>query len=551
MAYLGEFQAVSIAADADKLDGKDSTAFVQGTDIGTTVEAHNTNLQGHIAIVAGNPHGTTAVQVGADPTGTATAAIASHIAAPDPHTQYTTTAEAAAAAPVQTVAGKTGLVSLDKTDVGLSNVTNDSQVKRSEMGVADGVATLDGNGKVNSAQLPAYVDDVLEYANLAAFPVTGTSGIVYVAADTNVTYRWSGSAYVVIGSDLALGETSSTAYRGDRGKTAYDHSQTAHAPSDAEANVNADWNASSGDAQILNKPTLGLMAFDNDVVVDGKQYVRKDRAWSEVVIPEGGVVAEVKSTTFTAVKNHRYVCDTTSAAFTATLPATPAVGDYIEFLDSNGTWNPNNLTLGRNGSLINGAAEDFVCDTDNVQISLTYVSAAYGWAVKIGTSILVAAPHTTVSHSDWPADVSMTEVGYLDGVTSAIQTQLNALPKLNVQQVWTKPQRPSLSTETAPSSNTVTWDLTSDQVFRINLNANVTTFNLTGTLSALAGYQYQCVVRFNGGSTMTWNANMKFEGGTTPTLTGTSGKVDIFNFVVSSVDGTNYYLLCTGLAQNL
>jgi hypothetical protein len=63
---------------------------------------------------------------------------------------------------------------------------------------------------------------------------------------------------------LALGETSATAYRGDRGKIAYDHSQVAHAPSTAEQNVNADWNAVSGDAQILNKPTIPAAQVQTD-----------------------------------------------------------------------------------------------------------------------------------------------------------------------------------------------------------------------------------------------------------------------------------------------
>ena len=83
-------------------------------------------------------------------------------------------------------------------------------------------------GVVPSSQLPSYVDDVLEYANLAGFPATGEPGKIYVTLDTNRTYRWSGSAYVEISTSLALGETSSTAYRGDRGKTAYDHSQITH-----------------------------------------------------------------------------------------------------------------------------------------------------------------------------------------------------------------------------------------------------------------------------------------------------------------------------------
>lgn len=92
-------------------------------------------------------------------------------------------------------------------------------------GAANGLASLESDGKVPAGQLPSYVDDVLEYANLAALPVTGSSGVIYVTADTNITYRWSGTGYVEISASLALGETSSTAYRGDRGKTAYDHSQ--------------------------------------------------------------------------------------------------------------------------------------------------------------------------------------------------------------------------------------------------------------------------------------------------------------------------------------
>lgn len=92
-------------------------------------------------------------------------------------------------------------------------------------GAVNGLAELDGSGKVPSGQLPSYVDDVEEYANLASFPVTGESGKIYIALNTNLTYRWGGSTYVEISPSLALGETIDSAYRGDRGKIAYDHSQ--------------------------------------------------------------------------------------------------------------------------------------------------------------------------------------------------------------------------------------------------------------------------------------------------------------------------------------
>lgn len=120
------------------------------------------------------------------------------------------------------IGNKSNPHAVTKSQVGLGNVTNDAQVKRSEMGVSSGVATLDTTGKVPSSQLPSYVDDVLEYTNKAGFPTTGESGKIYIDKATNITYRWSGTAYVEISPSLALGETSSTAYSGDKGKSTTD-----------------------------------------------------------------------------------------------------------------------------------------------------------------------------------------------------------------------------------------------------------------------------------------------------------------------------------------
>lgn len=122
---------------------------------------------------------------------------------------------AAPAGGVSSVNSKTGAVVLSATDVGAIATT--------AKGAASGVAELDSNGKVPTAQLPSYVDDVVEAASFSALPATGETGKIYVTLDDNKTYRWGGSAYVEISASLALGETSSTAYAGDKGKTAYDH----------------------------------------------------------------------------------------------------------------------------------------------------------------------------------------------------------------------------------------------------------------------------------------------------------------------------------------
>lgn len=89
-------------------------------------------------------------------------------------------------------------------------------------GKANGLASLDDSGKVPSTQLPSYVDDVLEFTQLNQLPKPGESGKIYVVTSTNLQYRWSGSNYVEISKSLALGETSSTAYPGDKGKATTD-----------------------------------------------------------------------------------------------------------------------------------------------------------------------------------------------------------------------------------------------------------------------------------------------------------------------------------------
>jgi len=188
---------------------------------------------------------------------------------------YYTNARASAAAPVQSVAGRIGTVSLTKSDVGLGNVDNTSDANKpvssatqtaldlkapindpTFTGTVGGVTksmvglgnvdntsdaskpvstamqtALDGkassvhnhvigdvtglqtaldnkqdggnyatlvNGTVPSSQLPSYVDDVIEATNLAALPISGETGKIYVTLDSNKVYRWSGSSYVEI-----------------------------------------------------------------------------------------------------------------------------------------------------------------------------------------------------------------------------------------------------------------------------------------------------------------------------------------------------------------
>lgn len=117
-----------------------------------------------------------------------------------------TSGNAATATALQTVRTINGVDFDGTADIVINAVDSTARIAESEKGVANGVATLDANGLVPAAQLPSYVDDILEFANLAAFPATGESAKIYVAADTNSTYRWTGTQYINIPSGVGLAD---------------------------------------------------------------------------------------------------------------------------------------------------------------------------------------------------------------------------------------------------------------------------------------------------------------------------------------------------------
>jgi len=187
-------------------------------------------------------------------------------------------------------------------------------------GAANGVAELDATGKVPASQLPSYVDDVLEYDNQAGFPTTGETGKIYIAKDTNKTYRWSGSDYVEISASLALGTTSSTAFRGDYGQIAYTHSQSAHAPSDAQKNSDIT------KAEIEAKLTGTITTHSHTVTKED--------------VGLGNVTNESKATMFTSPTFTGTPQTTTAAKGTnttqiaSTAYVMTALGDYVKTTDT-------------------------------------------------------------------------------------------------------------------------------------------------------------------------------------------------------------------------
>jgi hypothetical protein len=155
----------------------------------------------------------------------------------------------------------------NQTTTDLSNLTNvvANKVDSSLVGANNGIATLDEAGKVPSSQLPSFVDDVLEYANLAGFPVSGETGKIYVAIDTGLTYRWSGTIYVEISQSLALGNTSATAFRGDLGAEAYNwgnHALAGYLTAEADTLDSVATRGNTTNSATINFATTNEVAFN-------------------------------------------------------------------------------------------------------------------------------------------------------------------------------------------------------------------------------------------------------------------------------------------------
>lgn len=197
-----------------------------------------------------------------------------------------------------------------------------SYIPTSEKGSNNGVAELNATGLVPSSQLPSFVDDVLEYASLSAFPGTGESSKIYVARDTNKTYRWGGSSYTEISQGVVLGETSATAYRGDRGKTAYDHSQNSsiHLSSSQKTDLTDGGNSSahyhSSDrawSNITGKPSSFIPASHGN------------EAHSSTFITSSGVTKEVLDGNSDVEDSTAGLSDTDDK-----LPTSSAVKNYVD-----------------------------------------------------------------------------------------------------------------------------------------------------------------------------------------------------------------------------
>lgn len=309
-------------------------------------------------------------------------------------------------------------------------------------GAANGYASLDAGGKVPTAQLPAYVDDVLEFSNLVSFPGTGEEGKIYVALDTNKTYRWGGSSYTYITSgavDSVAGKTGVvTLVKGDVGLGNVDNTaDTAKPVSTAQQTaLNAKENTIAvgstaqyyrGDKswQTLDKTAVGLSSADNtsdankpvstaqQTAINGRQPLDADLTAIAALVGTSGLLRKTAADTW-SLDTAAYVTSSGVTAVSGTAPivssggVTPAISisaattsaagsmsaadkTKLDGIASGATANTGTVTsVGGTGAVSGLTLTGAVTTTGNLTLGGTLAVTPTNFASQAANAVLIA-----------------------------------------------------------------------------------------------------------------------------------------------------------------
>lgn len=210
---------------------------------------------------------------------------------------------------------------LATTNTSLSNLSTDYNTFKNSKGSPNGIAPLDNFGLIPSSYLPSYVDDIEVFPSFVELPANGVPDRIYVTADTNLTYRYTGEGYVEISKSIGLGETSSTAYAGDKGKkNADDIIQLKTDLGTAKQNITnlTETSEKSVIAPNTDKYAMGALAR----FATGPKYIQKATATGSNIQPmyisEYGVPTVCDHTIEASVPANAKFTDTTYSPATST-----------------------------------------------------------------------------------------------------------------------------------------------------------------------------------------------------------------------------------------
>ena len=256
----------------------------------------------------------------------------------------------------------------------------------------------------------------------------------------------------------------------------------------------------------------------------------------------------VVTTTYTAENGDGILADTSSSAWTLTLPATPSVGDVIGISDSNSTFDTNNLTVANNSSKIHGVAESLVVDLKDASFLLVYTGSTTGWKLdtylEVGDNVSTKATSTELNtgtdDDKYATALALADSKYFKNDETETLTNktlggdLDANNK-NIKSAKTIGFNSEYDNGSKTASTTISFSAAQKQ--KITLTENTLTLTLSTTDLKVGNYLLKIV---NGGlATLTWaseSGSIYWAGGTKPELTSSGTDLIALYF-----DGTNWY----------
>lgn len=269
-----------------------------------------------------------------------------------------------------------------------------------------------------------------------------------------------------------------------------------------------------------------------------------------------------KTSNYTAVNADRIIADTSGVAWTLTLPATPSLGNYVEIADGY-DFSINNLTVARNGSTIEGYSDDVALTIPDTIYTFFYDSSTWeiiatagrqGATGPAGSNGSVGATGATgPSPSGTPSGIAFFQTSNtITTDTSLIwnsgEDTLHVSGIIKTNDLDVNARYTESFDNIAISSNTLTVNLASGNLFTCSLNANINTMTVTNVPSGV-GVGFTLIFTADGTArTVTWPTGTLWPGGTGPTMTSTNNKRDVFSLLTTNsgvtwlgfIGGQNY-----------